>query len=143
MANEIRDAREGLARALSRIEGLRVYKYPPQAGLMRPCVIIHFVQRESDLTLGGSSTVMLFDLMVYVGTLDTEWAWKKLDNYLDPLGPDSIEAAIDADNTLDGNVDDARVQFPMGHRQEVQMVEGGQEYYMSTVPVRIVKQVTS
>lgn len=143
MANEIKDAREGLAQMLSQIDTLKmVYRYPPAQISRLPAAVIHFVQRQPDYTLGGSSSVLTFSIFLYAGSLNSDWAWQQLDKLLDLEGPDSIEAAIDSDNTLNGKVDDCRVEFPMGQFRSAQMIAGA-EYYGATIPVRIVKQVTT
>ena len=55
MANEIGDAKRGLATALVGIEGLRVFDYAPEGVHEFPAAIVRLESRESVETLGGGS----------------------------------------------------------------------------------------
>ena len=53
MANEISEAKKGLAAALSGIDGLRVFDYTPDSLHEFPAAIVHLESRDSVGTLGG------------------------------------------------------------------------------------------
>ena len=54
MANEISEAKKGLAAALSGIDGLRVFDYTPDSLHEFPAAIVHLESRDSVGTLGGA-----------------------------------------------------------------------------------------
>jgi len=109
MANEISDAKDGLASILSNISGLRVLDYPADAVREFPAAVVMFESRDAVQTLGSSSFTGRIKVVVLVSSANTEEAYDALDQFMDPLGASSLEAAIDADNTWNGKVDDGRL----------------------------------
>ena len=108
MANEINEAVAGLGRMLEAVEGLRIYDRPPEMLNELPCAVIHFVGRDFDETLGGSTFVGMLRLTIFAATGEAAEAWTHLYEYLGATGPRSIERAVDADNTWVGSVDVGR-----------------------------------
>ena len=111
MANEIKDAKDGLGTRLATISGLRVIDYEPEGWNEYPVAIIRFTRRQvGDVALGGSSFTgeITVTLLVQEAGAEKE-GWDELDLYMAPLGTKSIEAAIDADNTWNSKVDDGRL----------------------------------
>lgn len=112
MADEIKDAKDGLVTLLATISGLRVIDYEPDGWKEFPVAIVRFTGRLLDVTLGestfeGSITVTL--LMKHAGD-SPETVTAELDKYMEPLGTESIEVAVQADDTWGGNVDDGRLE---------------------------------
>ena len=119
MADEIGDAKDGLASILSNISGLRVLDYPAEAVSEFPAAVVMFESRDAVQTLGGSSFTGRIKVVLLVSSANTEEAYDALDQFMDPLGASSIEAAVDADNTWNGKVDDGRLVSidGIGHRK--------------------------
>ena len=109
MADEIKDAKDGLASMLSNISGLKVLDYPADSVSEFPVAVALFESRNTAETLGGSSFTGEVRVVVLVSSANTKEAYDTLDEFMAPLGTNSIEAAVDADNTWGGNVDDGRL----------------------------------
>ena len=109
MANEIRDAKDGLGSLLSNIAGLKVLDHPADSINEFPAAVALFESRDAIETLGGSSFTGKILVMLLVSSAHTKEAYDTLDQLMDPLGTSSVEAAVDADNTWGGNVDDGRL----------------------------------
>ena len=105
MANEIGEAKNGLAAALSGIDGLRVFDYTPDSLHEFPAAIVHLESRDSVGTLGGGSIRGSMRVEVLVSTADARQATETLDAFLEPTGAQSIEAAANTDPTWRGAVD--------------------------------------
>lgn len=109
MANELRDARDGLASLLSGIAGLRVLDQPPESVSELPAAVIMLESRDAALTLGSKSFIGRIKVVLLVASADRQEACDTLDQFMDPLGASSIEAAVSADPTWNGAVDDGRL----------------------------------
>ena len=119
MADEIKDAKDGLSTLLSNISGLKVIDYPAEAVHEFPVAVVLFESRDAAQTLGGSSFAGKIKVVLLVSSADTQQAYDTLDQYMAPLGTSSIEAAVDADNTWGSKVDDGRLVSvdDVGHRK--------------------------
>ena len=111
MANEIKNAQDGLATLLSNISGLRVLDYPAASVNELPAAVVMFESRDATETMGGSSFSGKIKVVLLVSSASTQEAYDTLDGFMDPLGSSSIEAAVDADNTWGSNVDDGRLVY--------------------------------
>ena len=109
MANEIKNAKDGLAALLSTISGLRVLDYPADSISEFPAAVILFESRDALETLGGSTFTGKLKVVLLVSSANTQQAYDSLDQLMDPQGASSIEAAVDADTTWGANVDDGRL----------------------------------
>lgn len=109
MANEIKDAKDGLSTLISGITGLKVLDYPPDSVNEFPVAIVLFQSRDAIETLGGSSFTGTIKVELLVSSAKTKQSFDTLDQFMDPLGTSSIEAVVDVDNTWGGNVDDGRL----------------------------------
>lgn len=99
------DMRAGIAEALEavadlRVENLLVDKPNP------PCVLIGPKNIDYYATMGPGLSFIEFTLVLLAGASTERVAQDRLDRYLDPSGPYSIHAALRADITLGGTVDD-------------------------------------
>ena len=109
MANEIGEAKRGLAAALSSIDGLRVYDYEPESLNEFPAAIVRLKSRESVETLSGGAVRGCLCVEVLVSASDAVQAEEALDAFVETSGARSIEAAARADSTWGGAVDDGRL----------------------------------
>lgn len=109
MANEIRDAKDGLGSLLSGIAGLKVIDHPADSVHEFPVAVVLFESRGPMEALGGSTFTGKIKVILLVSSANTREAYDTLDLFMDPLGASSIEAKVDADNTWAGKVDDGRL----------------------------------
>ena len=139
MANEIKNAKDGLATLLSGISGLKVLDFPVDSVNEFPAAVLLFESRDAVETLGGSSFTGRVQLVLLVSSANTQQAYDTLDQFMDPLASSSIEAAVDADTTWGGNVDDGRLYAidNVGTRK----LWGG-EYVGADFHFRFIKSVT-
>lgn len=72
-----------------------------------PAAIILTDPIDYTVGLGGNTFRGTLRVVLLVQHANSIEAWQDLDNYLNPIGSLSIRAAIQADRTLGGNVDDA------------------------------------
>ena len=140
MANEIRDAKDGLGTRLATISGLKVLDYPAESVHEFPVAVVLFESRDAIQTLGGSSFAGEIKVVLLVSSANTQQAFDTLDQFMDPLGTSSIEAAVDGDNTWGSKVDDGRLVSVrnVGHRK----LWGG-FYIGADFHFEFVKQVTA
>ena len=109
MANEIVKAKRGLAAALGSVEGLRVYDYEPDGVHEFPAAIVRLESREPVETLGGGAVRGSMRVEALAPAADARQADDALGAFLEPQGAWSIEAAVTADRTWGGTVDDGRL----------------------------------
>lgn len=109
MANEIKDAKDGLSTLLSNISGLKVLDYPADSVSEFPAAAVLFESRDAASTMSGSSFSGRIKVVLLVSSTDTKQAYDTLDLFMDPVGTSSVEAAVDADATWGGKVDDGRL----------------------------------
>lgn len=105
MANEIGEAKRGLAAVLSSIDGLRVFDHAPDSVHEFPAAIVRLESRESVETLGGGAVRGSMRVEVLVSAADSRQAQAMLDTLLEPQGARSIEAAANTDPSWSGAVD--------------------------------------
>ena len=109
MADEIKNAKDGLSLLLSGITGLTVVDYPVGSINQFPAAVVLFESRNAREVIAGSSFRGQVKVVLLVSSADTKQAYDTLDGFMDPLGSTSLEAVVDADNTWGGNVDDGRL----------------------------------
>ena len=119
MADEIKDAKDGLVTRLSTIAGLKVLDYPAESVSEFPAAVVLFESRDAYRTLGGSSFAGRIKVVLLVSSANTQQAYDTLDEFMAPLGSSSVEAAVDGDNTWGSKVDDGRLVSvdSVGHRK--------------------------
>lgn len=106
MASEIANAKDGLGTLIDGISSVRqVYDYPPEGIHEMPSMVLIFAGRSAHEALSGSTFVGTIRGTLFVSSAATKEAFDTLDEYMEPLGTNSIEAAIDADLTWGGSVD--------------------------------------
>ena len=109
MANEFGGAKEGLMAMLRRIDGLRVLDYTAQAVNQFPAAIVRPESREALETLSGGAVRGCISVEMLVDGAHAAQTSAALDAFLEPTGARSIEAAVHADPTWGGKVDDGRL----------------------------------
>lgn len=109
MANEIGEAKRGLAAALAAIDGLRVFDYMPDGVHELPAAVVRLESRERVETLGGGAVRGSLRVEALVSAADARQAEETLAAFIEPLGARSIEAAASADPTWGGAVDAGRL----------------------------------
>jgi hypothetical protein len=109
--------RNGLATNLATITGLRVpaeipdNPQPPTA-LLRP----ESIEYNNSFSKASGTHTYTWVVLVIVGRASERMAQKTLDEYADPRSSDSIKAAIESDQTLDGAALDCRVTEMRGYQ---------------------------
>ena len=110
MASEIANAKDGLGTLIGNISSVRqVFDYAPDGVQEFPSMVLLFQGRDTEQTLGGSTFRGTIRGTLLVSSTATKEAFDSLDEYMEPLGTNSIEAAIDADTTWGSNVDTGRL----------------------------------
>ena len=94
---------------LATISGLRVLDHPVDSISEFPAAVVMFESRDASDTLAGSDFKAELRIVLLVSSSNTKEAYVTLDSFMDPLGAKSIEAAINADATWGGKVDDGRL----------------------------------
>ena len=110
--------------------GVNVYAVPPDT-IHAPAVVIGSIDWQ-DATLGGDRTSTV-PLWVMVSRRNTQFIGE-LDALCDPADTASVPAAINADPTLDGVVDSARV---IGGGDYRDLEVGGVDHYAGTLTVEV------
>lgn len=92
----LRAIMDDLGEALKTIPGLRVKPYT-EARVMPPMAMVSLPRTYSyDATMDRGSDDIEVPIVVMVGRIDAESARNALGPYVDPTGPDSIKAAVEA-----------------------------------------------
>jgi len=99
------DIRSGLADALETVTDLRVHRELVDKPTP-PCVLIGPRKIEYYATMGPGLSFIEFTLVLLAGAAGDRVPQDRLDRYLDPSGEYSLSAALRADTTLGGRVDD-------------------------------------
>ena len=107
----VTEIRAGLADAIRRnVPALRAYPTVPDS-FVTPAAMVFGPERiRYDSTMARGSDEYRLILRVYVGRVDEKGAQDKLDAYISGQGSQSIKLAIEADASLGGVVDFARVE---------------------------------
>ena len=135
MANEIKTALGALETALRNIPGIRVVQDGAADGWSDfPLAEVRLASRDAaKIGFGGSS----FEGEIVITVAVASERAADLIPFIEPLGAASVEAAIDADSTLNGAVDYARLAEVSG--VGVRQV-GGRRRMAADFRVRFVKQ---
>lgn len=104
-AESLTDIRDGLKTRLQTIAGLRVYSSQVDSINEFPCAVLILDRLDYVITVEGFSFEGTWRVLVLVDSAVRQDAYELLDEYLDPSGTRSIEAAVYGDSTLGGFVD--------------------------------------
>lgn len=105
---DITAVKQALADAASVIPGLQCHGYLPDAIDVPALCVADVTIEQYHATFGGHSLAM-FDLRLYVSRANDETGQAQLDGYLSQSGGNSIKAALEADTTLGGIVQNIMV----------------------------------
>lgn len=105
---KIAEIRAALATAMGAIPGLSARPYTKDIADV-PVAMVGGPEIEYDKTFGRGHDDYTIPVMVLCSKVSDEDSQARLDSYLDPFGSSSIKAAIEADSTLGGVVEDLRV----------------------------------
>ena len=106
MPGELGSIRDGLGACLEAVEGLRVVDHPPGDWREFPLAVIgSAVRNAGSVCLAGHSFEGEVIVAVFVDGVNPEEAYADLEQFMEPLGERSVEAAIDRDPTLGGSAD--------------------------------------
>lgn len=142
MAREIEAAMDGLRDILSGISSIEQVRYWPMEPIGQSDLVIQFMNDDPEMTLGGSSFTGLARAILYVHSGLAEEAMRTIWRAISPLGPESIEAAIDSDNSWRGSVDDGRLVRPIPAARLV-VTESGGMYIAQEFNFRFLKYVST
>jgi len=109
------EIRAGLATNLSTIAGCQISGYMLSAPTP-PCLYVVPGDIEFDQAMQRGMDRWTFRVVALAGLASDIGAQKKLDEFLAPSGATSVKAAVEADRTLGGVVDDLRVTAATGYR---------------------------
>jgi hypothetical protein len=134
----ITQVRQALADAVSKIPGLQGMTYPP--GTVEPPVAIVLPASGDviDYTIAmppdDDAADLHLRIVLLAGSQVDQAATERIDGYLNPSGPLSVRAAVEADPTLGGMADWA-VCTGAGRAQLIQWAD--LEYYSAEVYVDV------
>jgi hypothetical protein len=94
------NVRENLKTRLETIQGLSVYKQPPDALPQLPVAIVTVAAAAYNQTAGGLVTWSL-RILLLLAEQESEKAWTELDNWLEISGDKSIKAAVEGGTVAD------------------------------------------
>lgn len=101
-----RAVREGLAANLRTLDGVQVHASPPDT-IVPPAVVVGAIKRDGRTALPLHQKLVV-DVLMFVSRKHTD-QWQLLDDMCDPESPLSVQAAIEADGSLDGAASDSQV----------------------------------
>lgn len=131
--------RDGLRDRLTTIPGLRAHDTIP-GNINPPAALISLARLTYDRTFDEAVDRMdeyEFAVRVYVAPAADAQSQERLDEFLAPTGGASVKAAIEADGTLGGVVDDSRVTEVTGPVPAI-YEHGGVEYIGAEFTVLVI-----
>jgi hypothetical protein len=108
------DIRDGLKTRLETITGLRVYSSQVDNIQQFPCAVLILDRLDYVITVDGFTFEGTWRVLVLVDAAVRQDAYELMDDYLDPAGTRSIEAAVYGDSTFGGFVDGVVVRRASG-----------------------------
>ena len=113
-AESLTDIRDGLKTRLETISGLRVYSSQMDSIQNFPCAVLILDRLDYVITVEGFSFEGTWRVLVLVDAAIRQDAYELMDDYLDPSGARSVEAAVYGDSTLGGYADGVVVRRASG-----------------------------
>lgn len=104
----VTDIRNGLKDRLETIDGITGYARPGGT-INLPAAVIFPGAIEFDSTMARGSDDLTFSVLLLLAESTPQLAQEQLDPYLSGSGEQSVKAAVEADETLGGAADFARV----------------------------------
>jgi len=125
--------RTALATQLATIRGLRTAATVPD-NPAPPVAVIVPVNVEYDTSFGRGTDTYTSSVLLIVGRMSERAAQTTLDAYINPTGATSIKAAINADPTLGGACQSARVTNMVNYGS---LIVGDTEYLSADFQITI------
>jgi hypothetical protein len=120
MAPTFEEIREGLRASLDTIPGVQVSAYVLGNPTLPAIEVVPGWEGKDgidyDKTFKRGLDALVFTVRAMVGTPTDIGAQKRLDRMIAPTGDDSVKAAVEADGTLGGVVEDVRVTECSGYK---------------------------
>ena len=135
MAGIITTLRDELETRLETISGLEVLDHSPDGFSIEPVAIIHPTGSRQRQTFSGAH-LYRFEIELRLAGAVPGDVWGALDSYMAPTGSNSVEAAIDGDQTLGGNASYAVVLWDEMETDRDTNQNGGWSY-KATIPVEV------
>lgn len=139
MANEIQNALGGLADILKGT-GLRFYDYPVTPGPTQFPALVFVSLSRVPMVLGDASFEAVLLMRLHVSKAITQEAMHAAFEFSDPIGPKSIQAALEADRTWNNQIDTSRLRLVENIGE--QATEIGATYVGADFTFEFTKQVT-
>lgn len=134
----IAEIRAGLATAIGTVDGLQAEAYARDIANVPVAMVGGPDNTEFDKTFGRGHDDYEFGVIVFTSRVDDVSGQMLLDSYLDPFGPLSIKAAIEASVQPGGSLVDVVDDLHVVRTQEYGAHEvGGVTYYGAVVIVKI------
>ena len=127
------ELRTALATQLATIRGLRTAATVPD-NPAPPVAVIVPVNVEYDVSFGRGTDLYTFSVLLIVGRMSERAAQTTLDAYINPTGATSVKAAINADPTLGGACQSARVTNMVNYGS---LIVGDTEYLSADFQITI------
>lgn len=102
MAGTGTDIQNALATALATIPGLRVADHLPEQ-VAPPMAVIQLQTVTYHRAMAGGLSEWRYVVSLIAGRMGDRAAQRQMDGWLSYGGPQSVRAAVEADQTLDGN----------------------------------------
>jgi hypothetical protein len=102
MAGNGTDLQTALAAALATVPGLRVADHLPEQ-VAPPMAVIQLQSVTYHRAMGGGLSEWRYVVSLIAGRMGDRAAQRQLDEWLSFNGPQSVRAAIESDQTLNGN----------------------------------------
>lgn len=136
MANDFGWAKEGLMETLRHVKGLHVYSHTAEGLKGKSCFPAAVVKLKSREPVDAvEEGIFRGEIMVEALACGaTEWeAYNTLEAFLEPTGDCSIEAAVKADSTWKGKVDEGQLAHvsEIGSRSLSSLVVVGADFYFT------------
>ena len=125
--------RTALATQLATIRGLRTAATVPD-NPAPPVAVIVPVNVEYDTSFGRGTDTYTFSVLLIVGRMSERSAQTTLDAYINPTGATSVKAAVNADPTLGGACQSARVTNMVNYGS---LIVGDTEYLSADFQITI------
>ena len=125
--------RTALATQLATIRSLRTAATVPD-NPAPPVAVIVPVNVEYDTSFGRGTDTYTFSVLLIVGRMSERSAQTTLDAYINPTGATSIKAAVNADPTLGGACQSARVTNMVNYGS---LIVGDTEYLSADFQITI------
>lgn len=93
---DLGDVMDEIGDQLDTIDGLRVYRYPPDSVSVPAAIVTYPDDYEYDKTYSRGSDGMNIPVVVMVGKVSERTARDRIAGYINPTGPSSVKSVVEA-----------------------------------------------